>query len=179
MKTTTFEQLAKDFKKISENLVEVMDSSIRSCALAIGTALITRTPKDTSQASINWVARVDSEYFDTLPPPVSPEILDMIKGSGMRAGRKRRKLLKPDRTIAVANAYKQIVTTANQFNILNNTFISYSNNLDYIGKLAYENWAWLPHTKPHAPPYWMIEDNMEENDFWVWFHRADSIFKGL
>lgn len=181
MSDTTFKGFARDLKKIADNLVSTVDRSMKAFASAVGTTLIIRTPKDTGRASINWIAQIDRESFITKPAPrQDPDNAGFLTAFGDIMKRTEKKsFMEGAKASAVANAYREIILTVSQFNVIENKYITFSNNLDYIELLAYYNHARKETTRPHAPPYWMIEQNLEENDYFKWFLKFDRVFAGV
>ncbi len=152
--TYGFKNLAKDFKKIADNSFDMMDDTLGSFSLIFGTELFSRTPKKSGRAVRNWITTTDSPSLQVLDKPQS------------RAGGQK-------------HAYMSLLSKVNCFNSRMNKSLFISNNLEYIYKLAYENWARRPRTNPKAPPYWMIEDNLNEIDFSKYVDIHDNLFRGV
>lgn len=184
MVDTTFEELAKSLMRLSENIVSTADDTMKSCILHIGIELIARTPKDTGRASINWIAVIDSDTNIELPYPTTNksqnEWLDFYlreEGGGSEYWAERVKIRNEVKHSAVLQAEADLVGKVNEFYAGKNRFIAIVNNLDYIELLAYYDHA--KRAMPLAPAGHIVDDNMAENDYFMWLSKADNFFKGV
>lgn len=181
MSETTFKGLAKSLGKLVENLNETIDDTAQSFVLQVGYSLIGRTPKDTGRASINWVAVINGEYSGTLPYPTiteEEEAFEKAFGDLMTAtevANRRSRVV----SSAVSLAESEISRIANVFRPSQGDFLTISNNLDYIYGLAYLEKA--TRAKPKAPSGRIVDDNLDENDFFTIMRRdgKDKILKGV
>ncbi len=149
-----FKDLAKDLKRIADNSYKMMDDTIGSFTLIFGTELFARTPKRSGRAVFNWVTAIDGRPLTVLGKP-------------------------SNRAIGQKSALLSLLTSVSKFNSRVNRTLIIANNLGYIYKLAYENWAYRPRTNPKAPPYWMIEANIADIDFSKYVDIHDNLFRGV
>jgi hypothetical protein len=78
---------------------------------------------------------------------------------------------------AIMQAEANLIGRVNEFNVRTNRFIAVINNLDYIELLAYHDHA--TKARPLAPAGRIVEDNLEENDYFLWLSKADNFFTGV
>lgn len=151
----SFSDLGRDLRKIANNIAPMVSDTVVSYTFAFGSQLAYRTPRDTGRAVFNWIARIDSP------------------SSSLRATMNNR----PDSKSQGLNfAINDLWANLRPFDANKNKSFYITNNLAYIHKLAYENWARRKKTSPHAPPYWMIEQNINEIDF---NNYVGDLFKGI